>query len=790
MIERYKVSVEELSNICDPYIFPYATTEETKPIRELIGQERAMEALKYGLSIKRKGYNVFISGLTGTGRNTYSYLVANEFAKKKHTPKDWCYVYNFNKPSSPKAISLNAGEGRNFKLEVQNAIMNIDLQIPEALSSKNYENEKNIIYNKYDEIEEEILKELNKLASEYNFIFKDTTKGIVSIPLIEGKPMSNSELKKLSEEDVERIKSLSIELNQESYDYIKNIKDAEDELIEEIQNLRDITVLEVAKNYIDPIKDKYSKNEKIVEFLKALIEDIVNNYDLFLNEEQPYGENLILALNKKEDFLKRYIVNLFIDNGDLKGAPVVKEMNPSYYNLFGKIEYANEMGNLKTDHTRIRPGSLHEANGGYIIIQAKDILKSNLAWETLKRALLTETLKVENLTGSIVSETLVPESIPLDIKVIIIGDYMTYHILYAYDEEFKKLFKIKAEFDTEMIRDEENILKIGYFVALQCIEAGLKPFDRFALSKIINFSSRIAEDQNKLTGMFNELVDIIYEADGWAREDIVGKEDIDKAIEKNIYRNNSYEDKVLELIEEGVLLIDIEKEKVGEINGLSVIDLGQYSFGRPIKITANTYLGEDGIINIEKESEQSGNIHDKGVLIFSGYLREKYAKETELSLTCSITFEQSYDGIDGDSASSTELYALLSSLAEVPIKQYIGVTGSVNQKGIIQPIGGVNEKIEGFYKICKMKGLTGKEGVMIPKSNIRNLMLDEEVINSVKEGKFNIYAVETIDEGIEVLTGLKAGCIDDNGNYEEGSMNAIVKERLEYYSMLSSEIEG
>lgn len=794
MLEKYRVSVEKLRNQCDPSIFPHETTESWIVDRELIGQDRAMEALKYGLSMRRKGYNIYVSGLTGTGRNSYSYLVAKEFAKKKPTPCDWCYVYNFKKPNCPKTISLGNGEGLYFKQEVEAAIKSIDIEIPKALSSKDYEDGKNAIFNENKKAAEGILMELNSFAKEYSFVFKQTERGILSIPLIDNRPMTDEELDKLSDEEMERLGNISIELTQKSYDYIKRIKAVETKLKNEMKKLKEEQVALVTTTFIGPIQVKYRDNEGITNFLLDMKEDIVKNYEMFLvNEEENYMEKIFLQGNKKEEFLKRYFINLFIDNSYTKGAPVIREMNPNYYNLFGKIEYANEMGVAKTDHTRIKPGSIHEANGGYILIQAKDILQNKLSWDGLKRAITTEELKIENVIGfNLASETLNPEPIPLDIKIIIIGDYLTYHILYAYDEEFKKIFRIKADFDTEMERNEENILKIGSFVAYQCKEEKLLPFHREALGAIIDLSSRIADEKNKLTASFNQLVEIIYEADGWASsegKDMVTKEDVDKAILKKQYRNNSYEERLLELIDNGTILIDTEGEKVGEINGLSVIELGQYSFGRPTKITANTYFGKDGIINIEKEAEQSGNIHDKGVLIMSGYLGEKYAQNIQLSMTASITFEQSYDGIDGDSASSTELYAILSSLGDIPIKQGIAVTGSVNQKGIIQPIGGVNEKIEGYYRVCKLKGLKGGEGVIIPSKNIENLMINEEVIEAVKDGRFTIYAIDTIDEGMEILTGIKAGELNEKGEYEENTINAYVQEKLMYYAMLDRELE-
>ncbi len=789
MKAMYEVPVEKLKNRCQCEIFEGKTTEDLPASSELIGQERAMEALKYGLSIDRKGYNIYVSGLTGTGKNSYSLLVAKEFASKKKPPKDWCYVYNFKKPDSPKAISMENGQGKVFKKDVENVIENLKLEIPKALTSKEYESRRQLIYTSHQSKAQEVLEELNELAKEYNFVFKQTDKGILNIPIKDGRPMTDEELDKLSEEEIQKLVRDSNELNQKSYEYIKRVRELEKNLIKEIENLRKDKVTEVLDVYIDSLIEKYSDNKAICEYLSDLKLDIINNYELFLMQEEKAFSRLKLGEASTEDIMKRYKVNLFMNNSDKTAAPVVKEMNPTYYNLFGKIEYVNEMGGFKTDHTKIRPGALHEANGGYIILQAKDVLLSPHAWEGLKRALISEKVRVENITGlNVISETLNPEPIPLDVKVILIGDFYTYQLLYHFDDDFKKLFKIRADFDVEMDRNEENIRKIGSFVAYQCKEQNLRPFDKTALAAIIEHSSRLAANQNKLTAKFNELVEIIYEADQWANinnKSIVSEKEVKMAIEKKNYRNNIYEEKIIEAIKKGTIIIDTKGEKIGEINGLSVINVGQYMFGRPNKITVNTFVGKEGIINIEREVNQSGSIHDKGVLILGGYLGEKYAKDFPLSLTASITFEQSYSEIDGDSASSTELYALLSSLAEKPIKQSIAATGSVNQKGLIQPIGGVNEKIEGFFKICKLKGLTGEEGVIIPYQNIENLMLADEVIEAVEKGLFKIYAVKTIDEGIEILTGVKAGKPDENGEYEEGTINYLVREKLRHYAELS-----
>lgn len=788
------VPVEKLKNSCDLNVFQFETTEEIPPIKEIIGQERAMKALKFGLSVKKKGYNIFVTGITGTGRNSYSYSVAKDFAKIRKTPDDWCYVYNFKKPECPKAIRLNAGQGIVFKREVENVISKLRVDIPKVFSSREYEDRKNLIYHNYQQKVEEIIDELNEIAKNYGFIFKQNENGLISIPLVDGRPINEEELENISEEEIIKLRENSSKLSAEAYDIFNKFRKLDEQLRDRLKQLNEKVAFDAVDFYLDQLMKKYKDNEEIEKFLNEMEDDIIKNLSQFLDKEESSKLSEIIGkLSKYEDFFKRYEINLFIDNSNCQGAPVIREANPNYYNLLGKIEYVNEASMLKTDHTRIKPGAIHEANGGYLIIQAKDILTNPFAWDGLKRSLISGEIKIENIIkGSVVAETLKPEPISLDIKVIVIGDYYTYQLLYDYDDDFKKLFKIRADFDIEMERNEENIRKIASFIASHCKGENLRHFHKSAVGKIVEYCSRLAEDQRKLTARFNEIVEILYEADAWAEsmgDSVITDKHIVKAIEEKIFRNNKYEEKLQELFKDGTLIIETSGWKVGEINGLAVMDSGQYSFGRPNKITVSTFVGEEGIINIEREVQKSGSIHDKGVLILSGYLGEKYARETPLSLTASITFEQSYEFIDGDSASSTELYALLSSLSDLPINQAIAVTGSVNQKGMIQPIGGVNEKIEGFYKVCKSKGFKGGEGVIIPYQNIKNLMLSDDVIQAVKEGKFTIYAVKTIEEGIEILTGVPAGEMDDKGRYPAGTVNYLVQKKLDKYANISREYD-
>lgn len=787
MQESYKVPLSRLKRKYDLTKFDFATTRQIKMSKDIIGQERGIKALNFGLSIKKKGYNIFVSGIPGTGRNSHSYSIAKSFAETRNTPDDWCYVYNFKKPENPIAIRLKPGGGIIFKKKMKDFMDKLKIEIPKSFSSKEYEDKKSEVYHYYQKKIEEIIDELNHMAKEYNFIFKQTEKGLLSIPLIEGRPMKESEIENLSEEEIVDIRKNSTQLISKAFDIVKKIRQIEEELRLKMKKLNEETAFEVVNFYSTRIESLFIENKAVINYINEVNQSIVENIDKFIEEEETNELQVLLNRGKKnEEFFTRYEINLFIDKSNKEGAPVIKETNPTYYNLLGKIEHVNELGMLKTDHTRIRPGAIHEANGGYLIIQARDILTSPGAWEGLKRALITEEARIENIgKESILPETITPEPIPLDLKVIIIGDNYTYQLLYVYDDDFKKLFRIRADFDIEMDRNEDNVRKLVSFIAHHCNEEGLKPFHSEAIGRMLEHGSRLAEHQNKLTTRFNEMVEIMYEADAWADYEgssIVLEKHVNKAIDEKIYRNNKYEEKLQELIAEGTILINTSGYKVGEINGLSVMGSGQYSFGRPNKITVTTYAGKEGIINIEREVNISGSSHDKGVMILSGYLGEKFATKHPLSLSARITFEQSYGIIDGDSASSTELYALLSSLSNLPINQGIAVTGSVNQKGMIQPIGGVNEKIEGYFNICKLKGLTGEEGVIIPYQNIDNLMLNDEVIEAVKERKFSIYAIKTIDEGIEILTGVRAGKRDENGNFEEGTVSYLVQQKLDSYA--------
>lgn len=790
MIDNLRVPISLLKKKCDISLLDFSATEEIQSGFGLIGQLRAKKAMEFGLSINRKGYNIYVSGVVGTGRSSYSEIVANDYANNKKLPDDWCYVYNFKKPDSPIAIKLENSKGKIFMNDIKRLIRKIKIETYETFKSKEYEDKKDIIYRQFDRLTDEIIDELNEIAIKYDFKFQESDNELISYPLKDNKLMTEEELRELTDEEIDIIKKNSVKLSSEAYNIINKLKALDLKLKNRIKKLKENAAYNLVNTNLSKLIKKYNDNKEVIKFLNEIKYDIVKNIDNFIKKKKKSNSS---ELKNNDEFFDRYEINLLIDNSELKKAPVIKEVNPNYYNLFGKIEYINDLGNLKTDHTKIKPGSIHEANGGYLIINVKDLLLSSYSWEGLKRALMSDEIKIENINKTnVLAECIKPDSIPLDIKIILVGDNRTYQLLYYYDEDFKKLFRIRADFDDEIERTSENIKKISYFISKICEDKSLKYFNKNAIARIIEYSSKTVEDKNKLTARFNDIVELMYEADTIAdidNSEYVSGEHIKKAILEKCYRNNKYEEKILEYIKSGNILIETSGYKIGEINGLTVIDLGQYSFGRPCKITASTFVGRDGIINIEREVEQSGSIHDKGVHILSGFLGERFARTKPLSLSCSITFEQTYGMVDGDSASSTELYSIISSLAELPINQGIAVTGSVNQKGMIQPIGGVNEKIEGYFKTCKEKGFKGGEGVIIPFQNISNLMLDDEVIESVDNGIFTIYAVKTIDEGIEILTGVKAGTLDKNDKYKKGTVNYLVQKKLDSYASYFTEFE-
>ncbi|MGA9351834.1 MAG: ATP-binding protein [Anaerolineae bacterium] len=779
-----ELSVDKLRRICDPQMLDYETTEEIEPLETIIGQERAVRALEFGLGIKELGFNIYVAGPPGTGKTTAVERFLEEVAKDKAVPPDWCYVNNFRGPYRPKALRLPPGRGREFQKDMKNLVDGVRREIPRAFESDEYAAKREETVQGFQRQRQELLSQMGDRSQEEGFLLQMSPMGLLIIPVMEGKPLSEEEFRALSTEVKEDLQQKRESLQDELKRAMRQVRGLEKKATEELQELDQEVALYTVAPSVSELVEKYEDLPEVVAYLKEVRGDIVENLSQFRGEAEAQLTPAIPVPGASELPFRKYEVNVVVDNSELEGAPVIMEFNPTYNNLFGRIEKEAQFGALITDFTMVREGSLHRANGGYLVLPAEELLRNLFSWDSLKRALRNKEIAIEEAgerLGFITTKSLQPEPIPLDAKVVIIGQPMLYYLLYDLDEDFSELFKVKADFDTRMDRTDENIRDYAAFVCTLCGEEGLKHLDASALAKVIEHSSRLAEDQEKLTARFGEISDIIREAGFYATQEnsvYVTAAHVQKAIEEKFYRSNLVQERVSEAIERGTIMIDVVGEEVGQVNGLSVISLGDIAFGQPSRITASIGLGREGLIDIEREAKLGGPIHTKGVMILSGYLTEKYAQDKPLSLSAHLVFEQSYSEVEGDSASSTELYALLSSLSGLPIKQGIAVTGSINQKGEVQAIGGVNEKIEGFFETCTAKGLTGEQGVLIPESNVQNLMLKEEVVEAVREGKFHIWSVKTVDEGIEILTGVKAGVRKEDGTFEEDSVNDRVDRRL------------
>ena len=790
-MKNNELSYKNLKKYCNPEKLPFETTEELESISTGIGQERAIKALEFGLNVDVKGYNLYLEGPSGVGKTMYTKRYLDTISKKKKIPTDWCYIYNFSNPNEPIAVSLPAGQGKEFKETMDQFIKDIKNDINSTFSNEDFEIEKNSIRQQYEQKRTILLEKLNKESAKYGFEVKSAENGIYMKPIVDGKALKEEEFEQLDEDVKKEYEDKSNIVQEQIISVISQIKTIEKEADTKIEEWQSNIALLTVNARINLIKAAYKKNKKINKFLTDIKQNILKNISAFM-EQKPHTSQPGAPVPPQSKPWENYRVNLFIDNSELEGAPVIMDSNYSYHNIFGKLEYENYYGSLKTDHTMLKAGLIQKANGGYIIFQAKDLLENQMCYNALKKALRMKETSIENTAdqrSSMVMVSLKPEPIPLDVKVILIGNSNIYHSLLAVDEDFRKLFKAKVEFEDDAPRTDENVVKLARFMHGFCEQEELMHLDKYAVAKIIEYASRLADNQNKLSTRFNDLAQIIGEACTWAKmskSKVVKEEHVVKALEESVERVKKYDEKYTEMIRENTLLISTEGEKVGQINGLTVMTIGDYTFGKPAKITANTYTGKNGIINVEREVKMSGSSHSKGVLILNGYLGEMFAQDIPLSLTASICFEQLYNGVDGDSASSTELYALLSSLSDLPINQSIAVTGSVNQKGDIQPIGGVNAKIEGFYQVCKMRGLNGNHGVMIPIQNVANLNLSDEVVEAVKDKKFHIYAISNIEEGIEILTGVPAGKRDKNGNFPAGTVNHLVYEKLKKYAKISA----
>jgi len=758
-----ELSWQELKYFCTE--IPTITDSGDK---ELIGQPRASQALRFGLQMKAECYHIYVSGQTGTGRTTFTKAYANQVAKDEPTPPDLCYVYNFVNPKCPKLLTLPPGVGRKLKDSMGELLNRLVSELPKTFGSKDHELKKNEVIDIYKNKRDDIIKEMTEEARHQDFGVKNTSSGIYFMPIVDGEVISEEQFEALSQEDRDSIAENSVSIQKRAAEVMRQIRDYDKRTKKAVEELEYSLALFTVGHHMNDIMETFAHEASLLIYLKAVKEDILENINEFLTddaEEEDAMQSIMPWYSKKsnDDILTRYKVNLITDNKDLQGAPVVVDYNPSHQNLVGEIEYDNEYGNFSTDFMKIKPGLLHKANGGYLILQAQDILGSPHAWETLRRSLITGEIVTEPLreynTGVAVSG-IKPESVPLNVKIILIGGGFYYDLLWTYDDYFEKLFKIRVDFDYEMRLNSENMRSISRFVKDWVKKEKSLPFEDTAVGRLIEYSTRLAERKDRLTTRFNRLTEILAEATAWAKMDkasAVTSDHIKKAIAQRDYRLNMYEEKLSELIEDDTIMIDTDGAKVGQINGLAVLDIGDYAFAKPSRITATVYMGKAGIVNIEKEAEMSGAIHDKGVQVMIGYLGQTYAQDFPLTLSCRICFEQNYSGIDGDSASSTELFVVLSALTGLAIRQDIAVTGSINQHGEIQPIGGATHKIEGFFDLCQKRGLTGTQGVIIPTRNVRDLVLKDEVIDAVRDGLFHIYPISHVDEGIEILMGVAAG---------------------------------
>ena len=779
-----EVPVDQLRVYCDPNRFGFETTDEIVSLEGTVGQDRGVNAIEFGFGIKTHGFNLYIAGPTGTGKNSTVQAFVKEQAASEPVPDDLCYVHNFKDIDKPNSIILPTGMGCQFVHDMDDLVEAARREIPRGFESENYEKRKSDILNDTQQVRAQMLNDLQKEAEQLGLAIEMTQVGIATVPVSHGKPLKREEFEKLSDAEKKEIESRSQQLQGDIQQVLAKSRKLDKEAEQRIQQLDREVALFAVGHLLDELRDKYRDHAEVVDYLEQVQNDMMDHLDDFKEKDKEKLAIPGLEGLTPEPSFDRYKANLIVDNQDQKGAPVVFENNPTYYNLVGRVDFKARLGALTTDFTMIKPGAIHKANGGYLILQAMDLLTNPGSWDALKRTIRSGEARIENIAeqyGLIPTSTLKPEPIPIKIKVVLIGNPYIYQLLYAFDEDFRKLFKVKADFDVEMKRTDDHIEKYAQFISARVHDCNLKPFHKTGVAKVVEYGSRLIENKSKLSTRFIDVADIVSEASFWASRNgnqYVMAEDVQKAIEEKEYRSNLVEQKIQEFMEKGIIMIDTDGEKVGQVNGLSVYQLGDYTFGRPSRITARTFIGKTGVTNIERETKMSGPIHEKGVLILSGYLGGKYADDKPLPLSASLTFEQLYEGVEGDSASSAELYSLLSSLSDLPIKQSIAVTGSVNQKGEIQPIGGVTYKVEGFYAVCKAKGLTGDQGVIIPHQNVENLMLKEEVVNAIRDGKFHIWPVKTIDEGIEVLTGAPAGQKDEQGKYPEDSVHGRVNRKL------------
>ena len=778
------LKAEELSWRCDVGNLTFSNTSEIADISDVIGQERALRSLDFGLGILDGGFNIYVLGESGTGKTSIVKARLEERASGEAVPDDCFYVFDFKDPDRPVALNLPPGEGVEFRSDMDGFIAILKRDIPGVFESKDYESHRDEILDGQQESTKAIFSRIEKLAVDRGFVLKKTSGGLSVLPGKDGKILKEADYDKLSRSERNEIDKKSKQLQDKLSDAIREARKLDKGVRKRIAELDQEVTQYVVKPHMDDLLTKYAAYEDITAYLKNVSDDIFLNIDDFRVKEDMQTAIMGIKMPTKEASFERYKINLIVDNSHLKGAPVVFETNPTYYNLFGRVEHSVQYGVATTDFTMIKSGSIQRANGGYLVLNAMDVLKNIFVYDALKRMIRTREVKVEDVWEQyklVSTTTLKPEPIPVDIKIVLIGEPYIYYLLYRMDKEYRKLFKVKADFDSIMNNTEGSVENYAGFIASTCSEKGLLPFDISGVGAVVECGVKLAGSTDKISANFGAVENVIVEASYWAgieARDVVTEADVLRAVEERKYRSSKIEDRIRELIENDTLMISTEGEMVGQINGMAVLSLGDYAFGKPSKVTAKTFMGDSGLVSIEREVKLSGKIHNKGQMIVKSFLGDRFARSFPISVSASICFEQLYDEIEGDSATCAEVYALMSSLSGQPIKQSIAVTGSMNQHGEVQPIGGVNEKIEGFFDVCVAKGLTGTQGVIIPKRNLRNLMLKKSVRDAVAEGKFFVYPIEMVDEGMEILTGKTPGERGAKGEFPKGTINRLVADKL------------
>ncbi|MDL2321618.1 AAA family ATPase [Desulfosarcina sp. OttesenSCG-928-B08] len=784
-----EVSVQDLRRPCDPSVFAFETTADIPPLDQVIGQERAVRAITFGLEMKSDGYNIFVTGPEGTGKTTISMDIANTVAKKMVTPSDWCMVNNFKEPYRPKVIAVSSGQSNRFAKSISRLIADLKIRIPRAFQSSTFHQKIAEIQDHHTTIKQAHMDHLDQMAATHNLRVEKIDAGYQTLPMNGDEPHTEASFSELSGEEQRAIERTVEKFQDEIETVALDISRLNALEQKEVRKLRKELSLSVIKDRIDSLRENYATESTILGFLNEMQADMVEHHSLFLPKTMDTENETEMPPQPDDEdaiSLNRYKVNVLEDRSGLKGAPVVFEPNPTHAALFGHIDKKAYMGTLVTDFTMVQSGALLRANGGFLILEVDAVLSHPQVWETLSRTLQNNILQIEDVTPDLGLGTvsLRPSPVPLNLKVILLGDYDAFQALQVYDPKFNKIFRVRADFDYEVARTDETIHLYAHFIARVCRDAGLLPFTPQGVAAVVEYGEKTIDSKDKLSLRFGAVTGVIKEADYWARKenaDRITEVHVVRAFTEYRFRYNLYEEKIHESYVDGTIMIDVTGDVTGQVNALAVYQIDDISFGRPSRITAETFMGRPGIINIERESRLSGRTHDKGVMILSGYLGRTFAQRYPLSLSISLTFEQSYGGIDGDSASSTELYAILSSLSDIPIHQGIAVTGSINQKGQVQSIGGINQKIEGFFDVCQSRGLTGTQGVMIPAANVKNLMLKKSVMDAVREKQFRIWQVSTVMEGIEILTGVSAGKPDKNGNYPARTVYGQVQKKLETY---------